>query len=542
MKKWIILVALLLLAVPVMAQDVIYQNDQFAVQLPAGWENTSTDRLAQATDSLTGTTFYALTALSVEDALSSLSIEVGDLIETTSVQLPSGEWSQSTYVNGDILTVVWSQAVSMQTHVMIAVAPLSAAERLVPTIEATISSYKVIGRDNVYEAQEPFTYPKPNGAFGVGRVEYVWLDSERDEMYSQDTADKRELVVTVWYPTELTDVPNESTWVSPALASAYGGLLNLPPERFTSIQVNAALDAVLAPHDASFPTVIMSHGDGMLPALYTTYAEALASHGYVVFGIAHPYNAAAVVYPDGRIVTALPEASAQPLDVRPDMTALEIVQAVDRQGRMVAGKLASDIRFVLNQVEMLNAHDTRFEGALDLERIGVLGHSIGGAAAIEALLQDARITAAVNLDGTVFSDVVPIDGRGLMTIASEFVGATTASDAELAGMGLSQEEFDQVIAITSRAEEFFRQSTSAYFVTIAGTDHMNFSDAGLLASLVPSFNDALGTIEPDYALEITTAYVLAFFDQSLHGGHFDGLMLTEAYPESTLIAREGGQG
>ncbi|MBN8595446.1 MAG: hypothetical protein J0M33_27085 [Anaerolineae bacterium] len=540
MKKWIILVALLLLAVPVMAQDVIYQNDQFAVQLPAGWENTSTDRLAQATDSLTGTTFYALTALSVEDALSSLSIEVGDLIETTSVQLLSGEWSQSTYVSGDILTVIWSQAVSMQTHLMIAVAPLSAAERLVPTIEATISSYQVIGRDNVHEAQEPFTYPKPNGAFGVGRVEYVWLDSERDEMYSTDGADKRELVVTVWYPTELTDVPNESTWVSPALASAYGGLLNLPPERFTSIQVNVALDAVLATHDASFPIIVMSHGDGMLPALYTTYAEALASHGYVVFGIAHPYNAAVVVYPDGRIITALPEASAQPLDVRPDMTPLEIVEAIDRQGRLVAGMMASDIRFVLNQIELLNAHDARFKEALDLERIGVLGHSIGGAAAIEALLQDSRIAVAVNLDGTVFSDVVPIDGRGLMTIAIEYVGATIASDTELAGMGLSREEFDQVIAITSRAEDLFRQSPSAYFVMIAGTDHMNFSDVGLLAGLVPSFNDALGTIEPSYALEITNAYVLAFFDQSLRGGHFDGFMLTEAHPESTLIAREAG--
>jgi hypothetical protein len=35
---------------------------------------------------------------------------------------------------------------------------------------------------------------------------------------------------------------------------------------------------------------------------YTLKMEDIASHGYIIFGINHPYEASAVVYPSGRVI------------------------------------------------------------------------------------------------------------------------------------------------------------------------------------------------------------------------------------------------
>ncbi|MBW4438454.1 MAG: hypothetical protein KME04_15040 [Pleurocapsa minor GSE-CHR-MK-17-07R] len=530
-----ILIFVMVLSNRALAQQVTYENDDFSVQVPFDWDNTSTDTLARATDRETGATFYVTAASTMEESLAAAEITVsGDPVETTTVLLPSGEWEQAVYIVGEQLTILWT-LMSDQSYLMAATAPLSAVDTATPLIQASLASFQITGQTPSPFAGTMFTYPAVSGPYGVGRSEYTWTDSAREEIYTPEPEDYREVAVTVWYPAQTDHETSRAPWLAPQTAVVYAAMTGIPFETISMVQINAAGDALIADAAAPFPVLIMSHGDGLLPALYTSFAESLASQGYVVFGLAHPYNAAAVAFPDGRVVTALPEASAQPSNSQPGLSLLEIAQIVDSQGRAVVTVLAADIRFALDQIELLNAEDARFTGRLDLERVGVFGHSIGGAASIEAMLTDPRIDATVNLDGTVFSDVDGGSNRPTLTIATQFQDLSVVSDDMLAGMGISRADFDQIAESTTRAEALFNQSERAWFVTIDGSQHMNFSDAGLLTTLFPTLNFPLGEIEPARALEIIGAYLIAFFDEHVRGLSPSLNTLPELYRESTLM-------
>ncbi|WP_405394025.1 hypothetical protein [Streptomyces gougerotii] len=84
-----------------------------------------------------------------------------------------------------------------------------------------------------------------------------------------------------------------------------------------------------------------------------------------------------------------------------------------------------DIRFVLDQLALVRrgpGPDARrglpkgLDKALDLERVGMYGHSGGGATAAETMRVDRRIDAGVNMDGTLQyddSDFLPVAREGL---------------------------------------------------------------------------------------------------------------------------------
>ena len=71
----------------------------------------------------------------------------------------------------------------------------------------------------------------------------------------------------------------------------------------------------------------------------------------------------------------------------------------------------ADTRFVLNELAALNSGaspDARHRplpaglaGTLDLTRVGMFGHSLGGATSAEAMAADRRILAGLDLDGSI---------------------------------------------------------------------------------------------------------------------------------------------
>jgi predicted dienelactone hydrolase len=120
----------------------------------------------------------------------------------------------------------------------------------------------------------------------------------------------------------------------------------------------------------------------------------LVSRGYVVATIDHTYDASEVEFPDGRVeVPAVPP-------VTPDVAE-----------KVVAVRVA-DTRLVLDSLITLNAGGNPdaegrplpagLRGLIDPARVGMFGHSLGGAAAAQAMYEDRRIRAGVNLDGTMF--------------------------------------------------------------------------------------------------------------------------------------------
>lgn len=121
----------------------------------------------------------------------------------------------------------------------------------------------------------------------------------------------------------------------------------------------------------------MRAGLAALTTDYTTFAADLASHGYLVAGFDAPHRSAVVVFPDGRVIARAPQNNADLVsESQQEQLANKLVQAS-----------SADMGIALDQLERLNVSDPsgRFLGRLDMQRVGVFGHSLGGAVALQFL-------------------------------------------------------------------------------------------------------------------------------------------------------------
>src|SRR5258708_1982912 len=189
-------------------------------------------------------------------------------------------------------------------------------------------------------------------------------------------------------------------WMRAAVEPA-GGLLRLLTRDLSKVHGHSARDAGVSPRARSFPAVIIRAGASALVVNYSTLAEDLASHGYVVVGFDAPYRTFAVVFPDGRVMRRTPENN-------PELCA---EQEEARQAGCVNKLLAAwtgDVAFVLDRLERLNISDSsgKFTGRLDMTRVGVFGHSFGGATALQFCHDDPRCKAGIDVDGQPFGSVI----------------------------------------------------------------------------------------------------------------------------------------
>src|SRR5205823_14838492 len=79
-----------------------------------------------------------------------------------------------------------------------------------------------------------------------------------------------------------------------------------------SVQTHATLDARPASQPRAFPVLVFSAGFTGIPSASTVLLEELASHGYAVLNVVHPYEVAAATLADGRVVSML-DATGAPL-------------------------------------------------------------------------------------------------------------------------------------------------------------------------------------------------------------------------------------
>lgn len=228
----------------------------------------------------------------------------------------------------------------------------------------------------------------------------------------------------------------------------------------------------------------------MVPAIYTTLAETLASNGFIAVATNHPPDSLIAVFPDGHVIRAEPYWP-ENADRRTQGVAI---------AKFAQDVLVADVRFVLDQLQKLNSNDSFWRGHLDLSRVAIVGHSMGGTTAALALKEDGRIRAGVNLDGSTYpgmnSDVRPIPlGKPLLFMETE----EHASDPETHG------------------KEFVGSEGNTYYVVVTGNNHMAFSDAPLLQcrfSQGPA-PDAAGCATALHAVELTTSLVREFVGKYL---------------------------
>jgi predicted dienelactone hydrolase len=295
----------------------------------------------------------------------------------------------------------------------------------------------------------------PTGPYAVGTEVFRWTDASRPEDATADPADHRNVIVQAWYPAARGAHGPHSTYID--------GLGRLPKRvtllprflmaHYGRIDTHGVQGAPVSSDRPGWPVVVFLTGYGAPRAFYSSLVADLASRGYVVLAIDHPYEAAVTQLADGRVVSTVEHF----LDHDP------------RRERFMRGRLdlrADDVSFTLDQLGRPEALGPRLSGHLDLGHIATAGHSAGGAAAALALDRDARIKAAANLDGTYYGAVSPgrLDRPFLLL------------DSDHGESGHSAEN-----VANNRA--LFDRFGGGWRFEIARANHFGFTDAPLFFSL-----------------------------------------------------------
>ncbi|MBI2688426.1 MAG: hypothetical protein HYX27_19145 [Acidobacteria bacterium] len=345
--------------------------------------------------------------------------------------------------------------------------------------------------------------PNPSGSYAVGRTTVHWTDPTRIESLSPTHA-PRELMVDIWYPAESATSPFASyldtsaferaltpDGVRKQLGAAYESV------KSGSVTTHAIANAPISRLAKGFPVLIFSHGGGMIRELYTAQLEHYASHGYVIAAISHPYDAFAMILPNGSAITYDSKRWPHPPSL---------------EGEANLNKLdwhAADFRFVIDKLATLP-----FAQSLDLNRIGAFGHSFGGISAAHACQTDPRLKACLNQDGLNGMRPYYLDNRGWgMDQAFMLIVRSSRNDepseAELKEMKVTRPQLTEILARLNAYQDRTLQNTGkgGYRVILDRTTstHMDFSDLPLLS----------GKSVP--ALIAAQNYTLAFFDKYLKG-------------------------
>jgi len=262
--------------------------------------------------------------------------------------------------------------------------------------------------------------------------------------------------------------------------SASGEVTPLEVLGLRFVRSHERLDASLADRAASYPVILLSPGNGTNVEFYAAIAEELASHGYIVVGLDHSYDVAAVVLHDDRVAQFVEG----PFELQAHQNWVKERIAVR----------TADMLFALDQLRRLNVEDdSLLSGHLDLTRVGVMGHSLGGINAAEACRASAQLRACLNLDGLQQGGPFSAD-RNPLPPDQPFMMITKERTLQPA-----------IIAL------FANTHSGSYRVVIPGANHDNFTDGPLLLpSLLPMPNKA------DHFLFFIRAYTLAFFEQTLN--------------------------
>ncbi len=300
---------------------------------------------------------------------------------------------------------------------------------------------------------------EPQGDYQVGTRIFRWVDINRDEEITSNPLDKRNVVIQAWYPTEENAKGAHSYYLDGIgnLPEKIGGLPKWIFDYYDQVNTHGILNAPTSKTQKQWPVIIFLTGNGASRAFYTSLVSGLASRGYVVLAIDHPYESMITQLADGTIATTIEKHSKGAPNLLGFMEA--------RLNLRIA-----DVKFVINQLDSLVDSADSFFSSLDKNRIVITGHSLGGATAGAAMAIDPRIKAAANIDGTLYSELPKInDTRPFLLIESK---KDTSSRFQRYENG---------------NQRLFKHFGGGYRYQITEADHYSFTDAPFLLSFPTRF-------------------------------------------------------
>lgn len=262
--------------------------------------------------------------------------------------------------------------------------------------------------------------------------------------------------------------------------------------------------------DARYPLVVFSHGaTGIRRSNESLYRE-LASQGYVVASIDHTHHAlfatdaaGGVTWIDGDYLRELREedASADP------GRSLELY-------REWMNVRMADIGFVIDHVREASASGSGDPFRLvDASRIGVIGHSLGGAAAVGVGRMRDDVGAVIALEAPFMTEIVDVDREG-------FVWADDAYPTPLLSVysDSAWEHLDEWPQYAMNHRLMLDPDPDTFAIHLAGLGHLGLTDLSLSSPILTWMLDGhRPAVPPAEALGRLSQHTLAFLDAYLKG-------------------------
>jgi len=329
----------------------------------------------------------------------------------------------------------------------------------------------------VFQSGPDIVLPAPTGQHPVGIATYSWTDSARIDSMSVPVG-PRVVLGRVWYPAVRVAGP-------PApYAEHLGASNNEWTLLHARVRTHSWASAPFATNVARAPVIVFAPGRSTATFDYTTLAEDLASHGYVVIGVDSPHHSK-VVMPDGTL-----------MPVRfPSMGPSTYPNGFDSAQAPMNRLVGGDLRFVMQRLRELDRGDQLLRGHLDLTRVGMAGHSNGGMAGSRACAEEASCRAYFSVEG-------------MQTKELRLGGVDKPYGLLYSEQTLS---FDTLQVFTE-----MRLHATGPFVLwrVNGAGHNSVTDLLLVRPTLFSYPMA-----PERGIAITHAIARSFFDEYLLGVH-----------------------
>jgi predicted dienelactone hydrolase len=355
--------------------------------------------------------------------------------------------------------------------------------------------------------------PQPGGPLTVGTASFELVDESRSDPYAP-TPTPRRLMIQAWYPALPSPGDKIAPWMDSAdlFAPSLAGFINMPPwflDHLVYAQTNSYQNAAPDRTNGPYPLILFSHGWNGFREQNTFQMQELASRGYVVVAVQHTYGAILTVFPDGTLAPNNPTALFGPGP-----------EDDDEAARQLVAQWATDIGYTLDYLSEWNREESSsiFSGLLDLERVGMMGHSTGGGAAIQFCANNPRCKAGLGMDA-------------FMTPVAE---STLDSGIQQPFLYLfSQAWADRTDSKNNLLFNRFYANLpqSAPVITLLGTSHFDFSDLPALSPLAAQLG-LKGPLNGARVQQLINTYSVAFFDSQLKdipSSLFDGPQ--SDYPE-----------
>jgi Platelet-activating factor acetylhydrolase, isoform II len=353
--------------------------------------------------------------------------------------------------------------------------------------------------------------PRPTGPFAVGRLARDWIDPARIDPYAR-RGGTREIAAVIWYPAVASAGESSAPYL-PRSWRLHAAMWGVAARR---VVTHARHQAPIASGEERYPVLMFSPA-GWAPYFYAAVLEELASHGYIVVALAHTHEMIpTTVFADGRRRWFRKSAVASALTVSKRPHADDV-----RDRGAVVDYKADDLRFALDELGRLDVGRQLLAGRIDIERVGVFGHSFGGAAAVVACQTDSRFAACANLDGGLWRapERAAVDRPCLLVFAEhpEMTQpcAVSVDQKMFSSVEWCEEDRALHLACWQRLVDSARPGTC---VQIRGSEHRTFMDWKLLP-LRPWSIGRMGhaTIDGRSMWEATTRCLLALFDEHVRG-------------------------